>query len=137
MGMFSTASLSVFSSLVPGGFDPTKAQVVIKVVGESCHAQEGGWSVAPMLPDGGPLPDGGFQIIYLGSSDLPDPTATATSKAGIAVVYNIDPSFSSFLTLTASNPDAGGCEAIAGAEGFTGRLFVAGGATTIDFIMLP
>jgi hypothetical protein len=137
MGTMSSASLAVFSAIVPDGFDPSRALIVIKIVGESCHGQEDGWSVVPMLPDGGPLPDGGYEIIYLGSSELPDPTATATAKSGVALVYNVDPSISDFLMLAASNPDAGSCEAIAGAEGFTGRLFVAGGATTIDFITLP
>jgi hypothetical protein len=135
---FSSQEIQSFASIFPGGIDPSKAVIIIRVIAEVCRAQFAGWSFALALPDGGPVPDGGYQLIYSGSTAVPEANLTETGSEGAALFYNIDPSISSFLVVTASNLDAGSaCQPINASMGFTGRVFVSGGAASAVPIMLP
>lgn len=135
---FSSQEIQSFGSIFPGGIDPSKAVIIIRVIGEQCRGQFAGWSFALTLPDGGPMPDGGYQLIYSGSNAVPEANLTQTGSEGAALFYNIDPTLSSFLVVTAANPDAGSaCQPINASMGFTGRVFVSGGAATAEPIMLP
>jgi hypothetical protein len=136
MPMVSTGELGVLQAFLPGGYDATKALILVKLTGET--ELYDGWSFSIALPDGGPVPDGGYSLVYLGSSSTPDPTATATTHTGAALYYNVDPTLSSFYVVTVSNADAGSASEVENAaEGFTGRVYVAGGAATVDPILLP
>jgi hypothetical protein len=134
----SQESLNAFSAFFPGGLDPDGAVLLAKLTGSgSCRLQQTGWTFEVQLPDGGPIPDGGYQLIYLGASDLPDAQATETAASGAALIYNIDTSLADFLVVTATNPDAGSCLPQNGSVGFTGRVYVAESAVSIDPILLP
>ncbi len=139
LGAISTATLDAFSGFVQGGFAPGKALVVVKVTGTgTCDtpAERTGWVFGLTLPDGGSLPDAGYQLVYLSSAGRPDPTATATSSTAVGIFYNLDPSLDGFLVVTALAPDGGTCPAVNSAEGLTGRVFVAAGTATLDPILL-
>ncbi len=133
----SSAFISGFSALVPGGFQPGTALIIVKMVGTDCHGQFAGWSLGVELPDGSAPPEGSYQLVYLGSTGVPDPTATTMASNGDGLIYNIDSSVSDFLVVTATNPDAGNCPVQNESEGFTGRVYVAGSAVTLDPILLP
>jgi hypothetical protein len=136
--IISTSSLGIMGSLLPGGIEPGMATVLVKVLATgACSSELAGWTLAVGLPDGGALTDGGYRLVYLGPTGIPDPSATATSKTGIGVVYDIDPSLSSFLVVEATNPDAGSCQVISDAAGFTGRVYVSGDAVSFDPVLLP
>ena len=113
--------------------------MVVKLTATSvCIPYYAGWSFGLTLPDGGPVPDGGYQVIYLGSGGLPDPLATATSTPGTGLIYNLDPSISNFFVVSAINPDAGAtCPSDNAALGLTGRVFVGGDDVTIAPFLLP
>jgi hypothetical protein len=138
MPAISSSSLAAFGTFFPGGFESNAAAVLVKLTGAgACRTQQTGWTFQVALPDGGPVPDGGYDLIYLGSSGLPDPTATETSMTGAALIYNIDPSISDFLDVTPMGPDGGDCPPTNASVGFTGRVFIIGGAVTIDPVLLP
>jgi hypothetical protein len=137
MAMLSNGEIQAFGGLFPGGENPNTALVVAKMTGDVCFPNLGGWTFDLALPDGGAIADGGYQLIYLDSSGVPDPTNTVTSSKGAALFYNLDPSLSGFLTLTATTPDAGSCQIINMGLGFTGRIFVAGGSITVVPFLLP
>jgi hypothetical protein len=134
----SQSELLAFGGLAPGGIQPEGAIVVAKVVANDCADSIPGWSFALALPDGGPLPDGGYQLLYFEPGFTPAPGGgTATTKTGTAMFYNIDPTLSSFLTFAATNPDAGSCQPMNAELGFTGRVYVTGGGVTIAPVLLP
>lgn len=139
LGLISSEGLQAFEGFIPGGIAPNKAGILLKVAGSGrpCNRLRWGWSFGLLLPDGGAVPDGGYQSLYLGTSDLPDPTAQATATGGSALLYNVDPSISDFFIVTATNPDAGSCVPQNEADGFTGRVFVSAGAVTYDPLILP
>jgi hypothetical protein len=137
MAMLSTGDIQAFEGIFPGGDQPNTALVVAKLTGTACFTDLAGWTFDLALPDGGPLPDGGYQLIYLGPTAVPDSSLTSTSSKGAALIYNLDPSLSSFLTLSAQTPDAGSCQVINSGLGFTGRIYVSGGSLTIDPFLLP
>jgi hypothetical protein len=138
LGMLSNTSLSVVGGIVPGGVDPSKGMVVVKVSNTvNCDAQVAGWTLGITLPDGGNLPDGGYQMAYGGQAGLPQPGLTETSSAGAAIFYDIDPVLSDFFVITYQNPDAGACESTDPTLGFTGRIYVAGGAVSAFPVFLP
>ena len=111
--------------------------IIAKLASTQCFGDQAGWTFGISLPDGGLLPDGGYQLVYTGASYVPAPNAVATSSTGAALFYNIDPTISDFLLVTAAAPDDGGCAPINGGLGFTGRVFVSGGAVSIDPFLLP
>ena len=137
LAMVSTGALGAFGDFIPGGFASDKSVAVVKLTGTACILDYAGWNLGLALPDGGPVPDGGYQLIYLDSSGVPSPTATMTDSEGAVIIYNIDSSISDFYLVTASNPDAGSCPQITGADGFTGRIFVAPGTVAVAPIVLP
>ena len=137
LGSVSSDELNAVGAFVPGGVIANRAIVVAQMAAVNCIKDRGGWSFSIALADGGLFPDGGYQLLYLGSNDLPDPTVTATSKNGGAVFYNVDPSLSDFVVISAENPDAGACEPLNASIGMTGRVYVAGGSAAIDPFLLP
>ena len=137
VGSVSTAELNAVGAFVPGGVIPNRAIVVAQMAGTACIKQRAGWSFQITLPDGGAFPDGGYQLLYLGTNDLPDPMAETTATNGGAVFYNIDPSVSDFVVISAENPDAGACEPINSSIGMTGRVYVTSGSAAIDPFLLP
>jgi hypothetical protein len=120
-------------------FDPTKAIVAFQTeafgLGSFLCAQNG-WSFGLTLPDGGAVPDGGYDVAYYDQFVL-NLAATATDFEGIAYIYNLDPTLSSFYVVSATNPDAVGCAPLNQSLGMTGRIFVAGGAATSYPVVLP
>jgi hypothetical protein len=139
IGMLSTSSLQVIAQLIPGGVDMTKGIVLVKVSNAlECDVTTAGWSIGIELPDGGDLPDGGYQLVYSGAGGLPAAGLTETSTAGAAIFYDIDPLLSDFFVITYDNPDAGAsCQPQDVEYGFTGRIYVAGGAVSAFPIFLP
>ena len=138
LGMLSNTSLSVIGGIVPGGVDLSKGMVVVKVSNTlNCDPEVAGWTLGITLPDGGSLPDGGYQMAYGGQAGLPQPGLTETSSAGAAIFYDIDPTLSEFFVITYQNPDAGACQSIDTALGFSGRIHVAGGAVSAFPVFLP
>jgi hypothetical protein len=136
LSLVDNAEVGAFASLLPTALTPGDALILAKVTGVSGCDDIAGWSFAVTLPDGGALPDGGYQLVYFGNNYLPDPAATATSSFGAALIYNIDEATSPFLAVTATNPDGGDCVPINDEIGYTGRLFVTGGAATTDVFIL-
>ncbi len=137
MAMLSKGEIQAFQGLFPGGEQTDTALIVAKLTGDVCYPNLGGWTFDLALPDGGAIADGGYQLIYLGASGLPDATATSTSSKGAALFYNLDPALSGFLMLTAQTADAGSCQIINSGLGFTGRIFVAGNSITVEPFLLP
>jgi hypothetical protein len=137
LGSVSSDELNAVGAFVPGGVIPTRSIVVAEMAASTCIKDRGGWSFSIWLPDGGSFPDSGYQLLYLGSNDLPDPTVTVTAHNGGAIFYNIDPTLSDFVVITAENPDAGACEPLNSSIGMTGRVYVAGGSAAIDPFLLP
>lgn len=137
LGLISSDFLTAISPLFPGGYNPALGTVVVKVNSTlECHPAEAGWTVGLTFPDGGSLPDGGYQLVYI-AGGVPMTGLTATQAAGAAVLYNIDTSLSTFFVVTYGNPDAGGCEPTNTAFGLTGRVYVTGNALAVFPILLP
>jgi hypothetical protein len=82
--------------------------VVIAVSGSTACANGRGYTVGATLPDGGLLPDGGalpFNVAYVNDA-FPDSNLDATTDAGSAILYNIDPSLTNgTIVVTLSNPN--------------------------------
>jgi hypothetical protein len=139
LGMLSAKSLSAFTAFLPGGFDPTRGAIAVTSNPlDVCGTPErkAGFAVSLLDGDGGPFPDGGYQLIYLDSAALPDPSLTATSTLGVAILYDIDTTVTTFPILQIENPDAGACQELVNQEvGFTGRVEIAPGAFSEEPIL--
>ena len=129
-----TSQLVLDYALELSNFDTTQATIAAEVIPfgpGAFRCNRAGWSFGLTLPDGGALPDGGYQLACAAASGAllsADPT---TSAYGFCLLYDIDPSAASFLTVTATNPDAGAsCQLFNASMGMTGRVFVAGGGVT-------
>jgi hypothetical protein len=133
----SNGALGAFGAFIPGGFATDKAVAVVKLTGTSCILDYAGYTISLELPDGGPVPDGGYELVYLDVSGVPNPKATETDSEGAAILYNIDSTISDFYIVVPGNPDAGSCPPVTGADGFTGRIFVASGTVAVAPIVLP
>jgi hypothetical protein len=140
IGLLSAASLSAFAAFIPGGFDPARGAIAVPTnASDLCvnPDKKAGFVVSLTDADGGAFPDGGYQLIYLSAGGFPDPSLTATSTLGIAIVYDIDPAVTTFPTLRFSNPDAGACQEVVNEEvGFTGRVEIAAGVFSEQGIFL-
>jgi hypothetical protein len=134
--MVSTSSLTALASFFPGGFDGAQGAIIATIGHNAVCPSPTGWSVWLTDVDGGAI-DGGYRVVYLGASQLPDPTATATTDQGIAVLYDIDLSATSYFGVGASNPDAGACPASAESGIFTGRLYVTANAVSSANFFVP
>ena len=129
--------LTAFSTFIPGGYDSSKGLIIANVSGPGvCAVDASGWALSLTLPDGGEEPDGGETLLYLGSSDVPNPALTATSADGTAVIVNIVPPASGYVSVSASKADAGACPNNNANIGITGRVFVSGNSNSfLPFIM--
>jgi hypothetical protein len=103
-----------------------------------CDSSKAGWSLSLALPDGGSFPDGGYEVLYMGSSFVPQQGATSTGTEGVAVIYNIDTTQSNFVVPILQSP-AGDttCQPLNSFYGFTGRVYVAGNSGSLYPILLP
>jgi hypothetical protein len=139
MATLSINELSAFASFLigSGSFEPNTALVVVKLTGSNCASAFAGWSFALSVPDGGAIPDGGYQLVYLGSDGLPSAAQTTTSSNGAGLFYNIDPAISDFVIVNLTNPDAGTCIPINTTVGFTGRVYLSGNSVALDPIIMP
>jgi hypothetical protein len=138
LGLVSDEFFSVVAGLVPGGLDMTRGTVIVKVdTSLACDMAQAGWTVGIELPDGGSLPDGGYELVYISGPGVPQVGLTATQISGGAVFYNIDPSLSDFFVMTYTNPDAGACEPVNASVGYTGRVYVGGNAVSFFPLVLP
>jgi hypothetical protein len=137
LGLISSEFLAVAGAIIPNGFNSVLGVVIVKVNSTfACSMAQSGWSVGISLPDGGALPDGGYQLVYINGA-IPMPGLTSTQAAGAAILYNIDPTLSEFFVINYSNPDAGACQATNVAFGLTGRVYVPGNAVSVFPILLP
>jgi hypothetical protein len=126
-------------SFLPG-FVSADAAMLVPVRSLSGNCGVAGWSITASLPNGGTLSDGGalpYQIAYLAASGLPSTSATSTSTEGAAVIYDIDPTLTGQVAVSATNPGAGSCAPDNAALGLTGQVEVGGGAISIAPIVLP
>jgi hypothetical protein len=130
---------AIITELVPGGYVATDGLIIIKISATGpCDPFQAGWSVSLALPDGGSYPDGGYRVVYLGDSPVPDPTATSTSTLGLAFIYNIDLTLSSFaVPVLQSPPGSEACPSLNAQLGFTGRAFLAANAGSLFPVLLP
>jgi hypothetical protein len=139
--MVPTDELDALEGLVTGvTIDPTKNVLIAGVTSQSgsCYGPtEVGWKFTLTFPDGGPFPDGGFYQTYEDATFLPDPSLTATSTLGTSVFFNVDPTLSNYVLITATNPNPGYCDPRNATLGFTGRVVVVGGALSYDAFLQP
>ena len=136
IGMLSNTVVDSVIGFVPGGLNLALGTIVVffSTSGSGCPIDN--WSLNLEIADGGAVPDGGFSLIYMGPTSLPEPSLNATSGSGIAIVYNIDTTETNYFQIAATHPDAGYCASDNAALGFTGRLYVNGGALTYQIINL-
>ncbi len=132
--LISTEVIGALGSFLQG-FVSTDAALLIPVRSLSGGCSVAGWSVEASLPDGGAIP--GTQTAYLESSGLPSTTLTSTTTEGAAVIYDIDPSLTGQVVVSASNPNEGSCAPDGAALGLTGMVEVGGAAISIAPIVLP
>jgi len=131
--------VGALTSLVPGGYQSNQGLIILKIDSTGpCDTQLGGWSLSLQLPDGGSFPDGGYSVVYMGSSPVPDPTATSTSTLGLALIYNIDTSLSNFVVPVAESPAGNtSCQPLNAQLGFTGRIYITGNSGSLFTVLLP
>jgi hypothetical protein len=129
--------LVAFSGFVPGGYDSSEGLIIANISGPgNCEPDATGWTLSLALPDGGAFPDGGDTLVYFGSSDVPDPTATETSADGTAVIVNIETPATGFVAVDTSKANPGACPIINAQLGFTGRVLVGGNSCSyMPFIL--
>jgi hypothetical protein len=138
VGLISNSFITVLNGLVPGGLEQNKGMVIIKVTNSlTCDDALAGWTFGISLPDGGNLPDGGYQLVFTSPTGTPDPSLTVTSTSGGALFYDIDPLLSDFFVISAENADAGACISQNASYGFTGRVLVGGNAVSIFPLLIP
>jgi len=138
IGLLATDYITALSAFVP--YDSSQGMVVAAVggTGPCVNADAGsGWSLSMSLPDGGALPSNAYSLIYLGSSELPDPTATATTSAGTALFINVELPSDDFVSVGATNPNAGVCPLLNQGIGFTGRLLLGPNTGSFAPFVLP
>ena len=132
--LISTGTEDALAAFATGGIEAKLGVLTVNLYSDS-SCLISGWSVALSYADGGPVPDGGAQLVYLASNDFPDPSLTSTSALGTAIFYNIDTSAQSYFRVDLIDLD-GGCVAPGLAAGVTGRFFVTGGGVTYDYVGL-
>jgi hypothetical protein len=138
LGMLSNSTIQAFAGVLPG-FSSSAATVIVNTEthGGGC-GDNAGWSVALALPDGGVWPDGGYSVLYSGAgTGIPDPSLTATTTYGIAIVVGIDTSVSDIAELLFTKPNPGMCPSINLDAGFTGRIRLGAGDISSEPIELP
>jgi hypothetical protein len=136
IGMLDNNVVSSVIGFIPGGLNLALGTIVVffSTSGSGCPIDN--WTLELETADGGAVPDGGASLIYMGPTSLPDPSLTSTSGSGIAIVYDVDTTQTNYFKIAATHPDAGYCATDNPALGFTGRLYVNGGALTYQIINL-
>lgn len=131
--------IGAITSLVPAGYDINDGLVIVKINSTGpCDSLLAGWTISLALPDGGAFPDGGYKIVYMGASPIPNPAATSTSSLGLALLYDIDTSVSNFVVPVAQSPPGDTtCLPLNAQIGFTGRIYVAANSGSLYAILLP
>jgi hypothetical protein len=134
--------MAVVEGFVPGVFNTSQGAVLVSVNSLSGTApcqNASGWQLSLSQLDGGALPDGGFQMVYLSSSLLPSPGLQVTASNGDALFYDIDPNLVGRVAIQAvdTNADAGECPIVSDQIGLQGTALVAGQLLTFGPIMVP
>jgi len=136
--LISTDTINTVTPLFPGRpYDQALGTLIVKTnTGNNCKQANAGWTVTLSFPDGGSLPDGGYEFVYGDATGIPDPTVTET-ESGFVYFYNIDPTLGDFFRISYENADAGFCQPQNDTVGITGRVYVAGNAMSFFPILLP
>jgi hypothetical protein len=140
LSLLPSSMLAALGALLPVQVDPDKDTLVVGLSSQSgqCKgAPAAGWVYSLSLPDGGAFPDGGYYLSYEDTSFFPDHSLTATSDLGAGIFFNVDPTISSYVLITATNPHPGTCDPRNASLGFTGRVLVTGSALSYDAFLLP
>ena len=138
--MLTSDQLAALDSFVPVTVDSNKDTIIVGLPSDSGQCEgppKVGWTYALTLPDGGAFPDGGYFLSYQDTNFLPDPTLTATTQLGTAIFFNVDPTVSDYVLITAANPTPGTCDPRNASLGFTGRVLVTASALSYDAFLLP
>ena len=138
LGLLSNSTIQAFAPVLPG-YSTSTATVIVNTAthGGGC-GDDSGWSVSLALPDGGAWPDGGYTVFYSGAgTGIPNPSLTATTTYGIAIVVGIDPSVSDIAELVFTKPNPEACPSINRDAGFTGRIRLGAGDVSSEPIELP
>jgi len=136
IGMLNNNVIMSLTPFFPGGIDLGLGTILVFFSTGNSGCAIDDWELSLEDADGGTISDGGVSLIYMDPSSLPKATLTATSGSGIAVLYNIDTTTTNYFRVEATHPDAGGCKIENAALGYTGRLFVSGGAITYELFNL-
>jgi hypothetical protein len=132
-------------SLLLSGFDPSKALVIVEIASVSgqppCN-DVAGWVFGATQLDGGTM---AYQNAYVGTDGLPHVTALTSTAAlardggayGVGFLYNVDPSVTDAILLTATQIDAGATCAVNGGGPFTSRVAIANSAFSFAPLALP
>jgi hypothetical protein len=137
LDLITSDDVDALGAFAPGGFDSSLGMVLVHMNSSSACPNPSGWSFSLTGVDGGSLPDGGYLEVYLGASDAPDPSLTATSTEGVAFFYNIDTEATNYFEVSWSNPDAGGCAPILRTAFYTGRLYIQDNSTSFEILQVP
>ncbi len=136
--MLSLNTLSAFRDYVPGGLDPNKADALLFTfpLDSACGNMEQGWSMTLTYPDGGAYTDGSYSVLYVSDAGAVDPNATGTSSFGVALVANIAPTLGTFIRPVYTNANAGSCQVVNLALGYSGRMYVSAGGFSEQGVFL-
>jgi hypothetical protein len=126
IGLVSTGTLAVVTGIQ--SYNSADGVVAVFFHSSAACQDQSGWNVTLQLPDGGALPDGGYEMLYLDPDDLPDPDLTATTSSGSAIALNVDTTLVTYVAVSISNPDAGACGDQSAELGGTGLVYVEGNA---------
>lgn len=139
LAMIESSTASIVTGFLSASPSEGVLFVFLNTDSRNCDPAVAGWSLSLALPDGGPWPDGGAKLSYLGANSTPDPSLTATGLSGLAVFFDIDTSISNFVSLVAvPPPDAGACGVSLNASlGLTGRVLVGGNQFSETEVVLP
>ena len=137
IGLFSTMFLTDFATIVPGNLDLSLGTIVAFIGTSGACPDSSGWAVSLTDPDGGAIPDGGFELVYFAASDLPKAGLTATTSQGAAIFYNIDLSTTNYFAVGLSKPDAGNCTPRGTTAFPTGRIYATQEAISLYILQVP
>jgi hypothetical protein len=134
--LIQTATVQAFAAVL-AGFDPSDAVIVTEMVSASgqppCNVL-GGWAVSAHLPDGGAV---SYQTAYGTLTGLISDTRTSTDSLGLGYLYNLDPTVTDAVIVTATQVDGGAYCPINDGGPFTGRVVIGAGAFSSAPLVLP
>jgi hypothetical protein len=120
--LFSTMAWGIVENGLPS-YDETMGAVIVGVSNTQYHpvCDLSGWNFTLIAPDGGLVATKTGFIAGLGL----DPTATATTSAGIELLYNVDPTVGVVTVIGHKTTDAGPpCDLLLDNSEFTGQVHV-------------